>query len=219
MKTFQKQFEEIKNQAILDPTPQNVYHYLYYQLSILNRSRKFADTVQEVIFNNPELDANTYIPVGSYALDAAYKDYYEKQSLIINKIFKTGGLIVFLDASEISNQQKQPIKIVKKKYNPTIKVVSNEKIEELEVVADNGYSNKFDITKYPSIIFIIPQDKSFYPLSEGYILTESKVYQRLIHVALKAKIIDKNEAPTLYKNNQPNIKEINELIKMKDYND
>jgi len=212
MINIQKQFQEIKNKAILNPTPKNVYNFLYFQVSMLNKSKKFSDVAKTVIYNNPELDANTYMPVGSFALDSAYKEFYDKFDKIIEKIFNTGGLIVFLDDSETSNQQKQPIIMLKDKYNPTIKIVSeNNKIETMENINNINITKNFNITKFPSIIFLIPTNKLYYQITEGYVVTENNLYDRLLYIGLKANIINSNELPSLYKNTN-DIKELNDII-------
>ena len=65
LKDISTALEELKAQAILDPTPENVTAYITYQREQLDRASSFADVWRRAVWQNPELDYTLQRPVNS----------------------------------------------------------------------------------------------------------------------------------------------------------
>ena len=62
--------DELKAEAILNPTPQNVNAYIAYQREQLDRASMFADVWRREIWQNPDLDYTLQRPVNSLGRQA-----------------------------------------------------------------------------------------------------------------------------------------------------
>lgn len=63
MMAYRKHADELKHRAILDPTPENVEAYMRANRDIVLKAGAFSSEWQRVLWDNPDLDANTKRPL------------------------------------------------------------------------------------------------------------------------------------------------------------
>lgn len=65
VKAITRKLDELRDKAILEPTPENVISYIQYQNAQSDRASKFADVWERSLISNPELDYNQQRPVST----------------------------------------------------------------------------------------------------------------------------------------------------------
>lgn len=70
IKTIREHLDELKAEAILDPSSANLIAYIGFQREQLDRASTFSDQWRRVIWQNPEMDYDLIRPTGSIAKQA-----------------------------------------------------------------------------------------------------------------------------------------------------
>jgi conjugal transfer pilus assembly protein TraF len=89
---FRKNMEKYRDQAIDEPSPQNVSAYMYLQRVMLDKAEKFTEVSQQVVMSDSVLDENTRRPIatfGAFAMDELSTRGTEKAA---KKLAETAGL-------------------------------------------------------------------------------------------------------------------------------
>lgn len=64
-KEYREEFERLTEIAVWEPTKENVYNYLSYQVNMLDRVQEFSDQFERVVWQNPELNYSVEQPVNA----------------------------------------------------------------------------------------------------------------------------------------------------------
>jgi conjugal transfer pilus assembly protein TraF len=96
---FRKNMEKYRDQAIDEPSPQNVSTYMYLQRVMLDKAEKFTEVSQQVVMSDPVLDENSRRPIatfGAFAMDELSTRGTEKT---VKKLAEAAGLWFFYSST------------------------------------------------------------------------------------------------------------------------
>ena len=125
LKKITAQLEELKAQAILEPSPENVSAYITYQREQLDRASTFADVWRRAIWQNPELDYTLQRPVSTLAKQTYMDQRKGDLQRVMASIGQRYGVFYFYSASCAACDAFSPVmRMVADQYGLTVMAVS-----------------------------------------------------------------------------------------------
>ena len=94
---FRLELERFRDQAIDQPTPENVRAYLYLQKVMLDKADAFARTSQQVASADPYLDAITERPLSPFAANATSAEATARRGEVLRELATSTGLLFVVD--------------------------------------------------------------------------------------------------------------------------
>ena len=91
--------ERFRDQAIDQPTPENVRAYLYLQKVMLDKADAFARTSQQVASADPYLDAITERPLSPFAANATSAEATARRGEVLHGLAESTGLLFVVDSA------------------------------------------------------------------------------------------------------------------------
>lgn len=181
MEAYKQELDYRLNRAILYPTPQNVRNWMVMNLDMMNKSERFKNVFEWVIYNNPKLDSSIENPTSQAALPVYYQLERQKVENTLKRLSKTYGLFYFYSSQCPYCHKMAPIvKNFAAQYNWEVKAISVDggKIQEFpDAVLDNGAAQKLNIQSFPSLIAVDPIEEKIIPLSYGF-ATQDQIERR-----------------------------------------
>ena len=179
---IRKDAEEKLNKALISPTEKNVASYIIAQEKIGDRSEKFSEIWQKVIFKNPSLDRTIKNPVSSNALHIARKDEIEQKRQKIRGLSKEYGLMYFFKGDCKGCQAfSSVVKNFASSYNWNLMPIQVGDVVSHEfpnAKKDNGAVERLGITHVPALIAVHPKTGDMIPLAFSYI-AEDEIEDRV----------------------------------------
>jgi conjugal transfer pilus assembly protein TraF len=125
VESFKKETAEKLNQAILNPTEENMLEYIKMENKALNNAAKFAEVKRVVALKNPEYDYSTINPTDQYVREVYYQKDAEAKSEAIASLKDSYGLFYFYMGSCGYCQKFAPvIKNFSDKYGWHVQAIS-----------------------------------------------------------------------------------------------
>ncbi len=154
---LQRQLENTRSVAIMNPTLQNVTDYLLVQQEVMQRSARFADVWQRVIWTTPELDYSvTNRPTNAAALHTWNRELEAQRTALVADAAQTHGLFfVFGPDCIYCAQIAQALRRVSGQFGFTVQAVAvagavNEDFPD--AWPDNGFVEAAQISSLPAIV-------------------------------------------------------------------
>lgn len=110
LKELKKQAEEFLEEAVWNPTLQNVARYQRIQKHIMDKSERFAHVWAENLLLEPDLDNTIDDPTSYYGALAQKEEEERKNSQTIQKISETCALVLLLNDAYLSKQLYMVVK-------------------------------------------------------------------------------------------------------------
>lgn len=170
---IRKDAEGKLHKAMILPTEENVISYIKAQEEVADRSQKFSEVWERVVYKNPGIDRTLKHPVSSDALRIARKEELEHKRAKIRDLRNEYGLMYFFKGdckycqgfasvvkgfAEFYNWEVMPIQI----GDVGLKEFPNAK-------KNNGTAENLGITGVPALIAVEPRTKKMIPLAYGYV--------------------------------------------------
>lgn len=180
---LQKQLEEYRNIAIMNPTEHNVRRYMELEARMMNQASLFADITQRVAWASPELDPTLQgRPVNANALGVYEHNLLEKRSNAIGALGKDHVLFFFFRSdcpychafapTLAAFQAKHGINVVAISLDGgTIPGFANPR-------RDNGIANTLKVDQVPAVFLAQPFTGKITPIGFG-VLSESQLLERI----------------------------------------
>jgi conjugal transfer pilus assembly protein TraF len=125
LKQVQERLEELKVQAVMYPTEDNLKNYITYQKEQLERAEKFADVWGKVLWKTPSLDAMVTSPINSIGNEVRYEIANKAIEATLLKLNKNYGIFFFYSSNCVFCQKFSPIiKVLADKYQLNVMAVS-----------------------------------------------------------------------------------------------
>ena len=125
LKQVQERLEELKVQAVMYPTEENLKNYITYQKEQLERAEKFADVWGKVLWKTPSLDAMVTSPINSVGNELRYEIENKDIEQTLLKLNKNYGVFFFYSSICVFCQKFSPIiKVLADKYQLNVMAVS-----------------------------------------------------------------------------------------------
>lgn len=186
IETARKELDELKNKAIIEPTPENLSAYMYAQKAMVDRAGAFADVWQRVLFKTPDLDANQTYPLSQMGGEV-YQDQKTAQweDALRQASANLGFLVVVSDEKtcQLCGKQLEIIKLMQQKYGIVPLVISKDGSYHPQYPAarvDTGQLAKMGLATNPTpfIALVEPKSGAVEPLGSG-LVTEDIILERV----------------------------------------
>lgn len=97
MMAFRAQLDDLKYEAVLRPTPENLEAYMAAQLAMIRKAQEFTDVWQRVLLTSPDLDTNTRYPLSNIGATLYQDQKNAAQEAALRKLAETRGLLFVLE--------------------------------------------------------------------------------------------------------------------------
>lgn len=180
---LQKQLEETRNIAIINPSERNVRRYMEVEAKVINQASYFADVAQRVAWATPELDlAHQGRPVNTQALEV----YEQQQTAARNDTVSTLGrdhVLFFFFRSDCPycHRMGPMLEFFSRRHGIQIVPVSLDGgglPSFPEFRRDNGIANTLQVSQVPALFLAQPFTGVIKPVGYG-VLSESDLLERI----------------------------------------
>jgi conjugal transfer pilus assembly protein TraF len=182
VENIKKEAESKLHNAMIKPTEENVIEYIKTQEKITDRSEKFSEVWQKVVYKNPELDRTLKHPVSYNALHISKEEVSKNKRQKIRELSKEYGLMYFFRGDcKYCQGFSSVVKRFANEYSWDLMPVQigDVPIEGFEnAKKDNGVSTQLGIKAVPALIAVHPKSGDMIPLAFGYI-SESEIEERV----------------------------------------
>lgn len=172
MTLIRKELEESLNQAILEPSEDNVLTYMQMQQNWVNRSAQFSQVWLKNLLNHPKLDSRlTEGPMTQYGVQVKKQILREEREERIRSLIQSYGLFFFYEGnSKISQAFSFVVREFAKKYEWQVIAVSYDGIlipgfENNQM--NQGITQRLGIEKFPSLFLVEPKQHIIVPIAFG----------------------------------------------------
>ncbi len=156
-------------QAMLEPTPENVYAYIALQRQWINQASYFSSAWQKVMLEHPEL--SSLKPTSQYGIQIQKKVDGEKQDSLINALAKQYSLLFLYEGN---NPYSQAFGLIVREFgfqhNWKIQPISTDGFilrEFPESTADYELAKDMGIRFFPTLLVFDAQKKRAVPVAIG----------------------------------------------------
>lgn len=94
-----KQLDELKAQAVLEPTEENILAYVRFQREQLDRASLFSDTWQRALWQNPDVDYTLQRPVSTLGKRAWTDNRKADRDTVLRQLGQRYGMFYFFAQS------------------------------------------------------------------------------------------------------------------------
>ena len=188
LKAFQMRLENIKALAILEPSEDNLKHYMMAQAVAMRMASTFADQWQRVLYKTPALDANIANPTSALG-GQVFQDIRttEREEALVAAAAHKGFLFVFQGETTcaVCPVQSRIIGDLKERYGIRVLAVSMDGSTTPEFpqpLADDGQIERLGLDAYPrpTLALVDPNTDEVTIIGSG-LLTQDVVLER-VHV-------------------------------------
>lgn len=196
MSIVQKIAKDALNQAILNPTPENVRYYIEVQNKVSEQGSKFAKTWQRVLLNKPNMDYSITHPYNHLGKDIYLDQQKRNIAQYIHNLSRKYGLFFFFKSSCPYCHRLAPIiKDFSVRYGIAVVPITldGRTLPEFPNARhDNGAAFKFRVSVVPALFAVNPVARKVIPIAYGFV-TENEIASRIY--SLKDIIADNDEQP------------------------
>lgn len=184
---LQKELEETRNVAIMNPTEANVRRYMALEARVMNQASLFADVAQRIAWATPELDPTLHgRPVNAKALEVFEHDQLEARSRSVATLALDHVLFFFFRSDcPYCHAFAPTLEAFQARYGLTIVPIS---IDGGGLPSfphprrDNGIARTLNVTQVPAVFLAQPFTGKIAPIGFG-VLSESELLERITTVA------------------------------------
>ncbi len=183
---FQKELDESRKIAIMNPTPDNIMRYVALQELAMTQAATFTDQWQRTIWENPSLD---YSLQGRPTNASAIREYDNQRTQdtvrAIQQIAGANGIMFFYRSDCSYCHAMAPIlRNFSNQYGIKIMAVSLDggPMDGFpDAQLDNGISAKLGVTTVPAMYVMDTKSKTFKPIAFG-VISQSDLESRFLTV-------------------------------------
>ncbi|HJT22636.1 MAG TPA: conjugal transfer protein TraF [Nitrospira sp.] len=175
-----------KREAALDQqTESNLLAYLRVHKETFNRSQRFTDMWQTVVWTHPELDFTAGNPssIVGHEIYAEQKKVEEEQ-LLTSMRDRMGLFFFYTSTCPFCQKQSQLLKVFADTYGISVKPVTRDGrslVEWPDSEMDNGMGDQIGVNKVPVIYMAIPEEQFLVPIGAG-VLTVQELHDRMVMI-------------------------------------
>jgi conjugal transfer pilus assembly protein TraF len=181
--TMNKNLDELRKVAIMNPTPDNMHAYMSYQMMAMNTAAKFADAWQRTVWTDPNLDyAMRGRPTTQFGLESFDAELQRKQRATVAALAKTHGLYFFFRSDCPYCHKFAPVlKRFAQETGMTVFPISLDGpgLPEFPIpTPDNGASQLLQISAVPAVVLAVPGTGEKQVISYG-VVADTDLYERI----------------------------------------
>ena len=186
MQALHQQVTQSLDQAILNPTPENMRAYITLQNQISAQANRFALAWQTALLNNPELDYSLSHPTNSVGKEVYLNEQKQQEDQAIALLAKHSGLFFFYRSScPYCQRFALIVKDFSKRYGITVVPITTDGIALPDFPhshIDQGQSTRFKVTVEPALFTVDPYSKEIIPVGYG-LMSEDELRTRILAIA------------------------------------
>ncbi len=182
------------NQAIDDPSHENVRAYYYLQRLAMDKSSRFARVAQEVVMGDPRLDETSRQPITNYAANEVPKAAAVATEEALKGIAQSAGLFFFFRSDcRFCHIMAPVLQRFGDTYGLSILPVSLDGAplpdgSFPDYQTDNGVAAALKVEVTPAVFLALPPD-TFVGVAQGA-LSMSELTERVVMAAHKAGLVN-----------------------------
>ncbi len=167
-----KALEKARHRAVVNPTLENVDHYLTLRKRMFDQAETFAKVSQQAILLNPTLNENIKNPTANNAQSINMRLEKEKRAALFRRLSKRYGLFFFFTKDcPYCHEMAPSIGRFAEEHGFHLIGVSPDGVglEGLKhVVKENGIGEKLNIQHVPSLVLYDSKNKQVVPIGSGF---------------------------------------------------
>lgn len=161
---FRENLDRYRDQAIDDPTSENVEAYLYLQRIALERAGAFAEASAAAAVKDPWLDANSERPIATYAAQAMDAQADAARETVLAEIAKEAGILFFYQAQcPLCDSQAGVLKLASDVHGFEVIAVSLDGSKPKGGITDfrqdDGQAARLGVAALPATFLVRPPDR------------------------------------------------------------
>ena len=172
MEAVRQRLEDMKDIAIINPSPENVRAYVAEQEQAMERAQVFAEVWKTVLVTNPELDyslkGRPTNNMGARVYDAARN---ADRDAVLRRTADTHGLFFYIKSGCVYCHALAPIlKSFEMSYGFKVVAVTLDGggLKEYPYpIPDNGSAARFNVSTTPALILVNPKTQQSQPVGYG----------------------------------------------------
>lgn len=192
---FKQTYPQILNNAVDNPTPENVSQYRYATRVMLDKASNFAHEFKRQALMDPLLDENNRYPFSSAARGSFQRFTTKQKMAAVENIAKQAGLWVFIDQScPFCALQYPVIARTAKERGFLVRYITPDGVrpewmgKEEDVVKDEGQGKALKIGVRPATALVVPPAQ-ISVLTQG-MLSQDLLEERILFAGDMVGLID-----------------------------
>lgn len=187
---MQKRLEDLKRVAVMNPTDANLTAYMRYQRLVMDKSERFAERWQRLVWTVPDLDYGlTGRPTNALAINVFDEQQRDRQAQAIKALAATHGLVfVFRGDCPHCHRFAPILKRFEQEFGFTVLAISMDgrAIPEYpNARPDNGMAARLNATAVPALYLTAPATRQIVPVGFG-VMSMTDLVERIAALAQDA---------------------------------
>jgi len=187
---MQKRLEDLKRIAVMNPTDANLTAYMRYQRLVMDKSERFAERWQRLVWTVPDLDYGlTGRPTNALAINVFDEQQRDRQAQAIKALAATHGLVfVFRGDCPHCHRFAPILKRFEQEFGFTVLAISMDgrAIPEYpNARPDNGMAARLNATAVPALYLTAPATRQIVPVGFG-VMSMTDLIERIAALAQDA---------------------------------
>ena len=184
---MQQRLEDLKRVAVMNPTNDNLTAYMRYQRWVMNKSARFAERWQRLVWSVPELDYGvTGRPTNAMAINAFDDQRRDRDADTVRGLAATHGLLfVFRSDCPFCHRFAPILRRFEQEFGITVLAVSLDGAalpEYPNAQPDNGIAARLNPTAVPALYLTMPATRQIQPIGFG-LMSLSELIERIATLA------------------------------------
>ena len=184
---MQQRLEDLKRVAVMNPSNDNLTAYMRYQRWVMNKSARFAERWQRLVWSVPELDYGlTGRPTNAMAINAFDDQRRDKDADTVRGLAATHGLLfVFRSDCPFCHRFAPILKRFEQEFGMTVLAVSLDGAalpEYPHAQPDNGIAARLNPSAVPALYLTAPTTREIQPIGFG-LMSLSELTERIATLA------------------------------------
>ena len=181
-KDIRDELERLKDQAVINPTKENVRTYLEAQQYVMGKGSAFADMARRVVWETAELDYSLRRPTNALAIDTFKSERRDTRDQAIARLAKENGLFFFFRSDCPYCHQLAPIlKYLQDVHGIEVFPVSLDggRLPQFpHAYPDNGISRVLEVAQVPALFLSSKTERRVQPIGYG-VLAADEILERM----------------------------------------
>jgi conjugal transfer pilus assembly protein TraF len=181
-KAIREELERLRDEAVINPTRENVRTYLDAQQYVMGKGSAFADMARRVVWETAELDYSLRRPTNALAIDVQRSSRREAREQAIARLATENGLFFFFRGDCPYCHQLAPIlKSLQDVHGIEIFAVSLDggRLPQFpHAYPDNGISRVLEVAQVPALFLSSKIERRVQPIGYG-MLAADEILERM----------------------------------------
>jgi conjugal transfer pilus assembly protein TraF len=188
-KQIREELDRLKDEAVINPTSDNVRRYLEAQQYVMEKGSVFADVARRVVWETPALDYSLRRPTNALAIHGFKEARREKREAAIARVAAENGLFFFFRSDCSYCHQVAPIlRYLQDAHGIEVFAVSLDggPLREFpDARPDNGISLVLGVEQVPALFLSSKVERRVQALGYGVIAAEEILERMFVLTQLR----------------------------------